>query len=719
VPHRKESTVLRTTSISAALSSVLASAMAQTTPVEPPASAASAPAEAASGATPTASPTPPSTALPTVRVVGGSERGVAAKDASAGVLGELRLIETPYSINVLTRELIDNQQAAHYGDYLKNDPSASVGNVPVGFMNLRGFSVNTAGFLYDGLPGNSGLSDGRGQLVGVERIEVLKGPSAFLYGLGATTSLGGTLNYIPKRPQDKPVRSATLGYTSRSLLSVQADLGDRFGTEREFGYRVNLAYKDGEQAVQRYDWTHQGAALALDWRATKDLALTAHIDHADNHFPRLQPFYVLAPGLAVPKAPDASRNIAQPWDDFRTETTNAYLRADWSLAPDWSLTTQVLHNTSARPRAKEARFGSILDADGNVLLFSGDDQSDNKGDSGQVLLHGKLSTAGVEHRLTAGWSASRERSSFDTASLGTIATNLYNPVDAAEPASAALVAGPVQKNKARSLLLSDILKFSDAWSLLLGARHAKVTTTSSISKTSPTAALMFKPVGDALLYLNYSEGIEAGGTAPVGTTNANQVLAPIKTEQLELGGKLELGELTLTGALFDLKKPFEYTDAATLTYVQNGIQRHRGLELTATGRVTPDLTVVAGAMALRGRTNNTGDAATEGKRPQGVAKFSANLYGDYRLAAVPGLFVNAGAYHGGNQYLDGANTQSVPGWTRLDVGARYETRLADTKTTLLFNVENLADKSYWAGAQSGLLTLAEPRTLKLSARFEF
>ena len=726
--------MLHQTAIAAAISSMfmsmLATAVAQTTAVEPAASAASGPADAASGATSgapssvpatapsAAQPTPP-TALPAVRVIGSGGRGLAAKDASAGVLGELRLVETPYSINVLTRELIDNQQAAYYGDYLKNDPSSSFGNVPVGFATLRGFSVGNAGYLYDGLPGNYGLSDGRGQLEGIDRIEVLKGPSAFLYGLGASTSLGGTFNYLPKRPQDKPVRSATLGYTSRSLMSVQADIGDRVGTDREFGYRLNLGFKDGEQAVKDYDWTHKAATLALDWRATKDLLLTAHFDYADNHLPRLQPFFVLSPGIAVPKAPDASRNIAQPWDNFSVEGRNAYLRADWSLAPDWSLTAQWLHNTNERPHAKDARFGFILDAAGNAQLFGTEDQSSVRGSSAQVLLHGKLSTAGIEHQLTAGLSAARDWSRYDSASLGGFATNLYNPVDAAEPASSALVQGPEQRTKTSSLLLSDIVKFNEQWSLLLGARHAKLTTSTSISKTSPTTALMFKPVKDALLYVNYAQGIEPGGTAPTGTTNANQMLAPIKTEQIELGGKLELGELTLTGALFDLKRPFEYTDATTLAYVQNGEQRHRGVELTATGRVTPDLTLVAGAMALRARTNNTGDASTEGRRPVGVPKLNTNLYGDYRLAAVPGLFVNAGAYHSSNQYADGANTQAVPGWTRFDAGARYDTRFGDTRTTLLFNIENLADKSYWAGAQSGILTVAEPRTLKLSARFEF
>jgi iron complex outermembrane receptor protein len=227
---------------------------------------------------------------------------------------------------------------------------------------------------------------------------------------------------------------------------------------------------------------------------------------------------------------------------------------------------------------------------------------------------------------------------------------------------------------------------------------------------------MWKPARGALLYLNYAEALEPGGTAPAGTTNANQALPPIRSEQVELGAKLERGELTLTAALFDLRKPLEVVDAATQTFVQNGQQRHRGIELTATGRATRDLTIVAGTMLLDATTRNTGDPGSEGKRPGGVPRFTANLWGDLRIAA--GLYVNAGVFHAGRQFLDGTNTQEVPRWTRLDIGARYETRLAGARATLRFGIENVADKSYWASAHTGILTIADPRTLKASATFD-
>ena len=153
---------------------------------------------------PTASPAQPddADAARQVTITAPTGNGLVVKHLEVGPLGDLPLLQTPFSVNVIPRSLLDTQRATTYGDFLKNDPSTNFCDVPVGFTTLRGFPVGTAGYLYDGLPGNAGLSDGRGQIEAIERIDILKGPNALLYGLGASTSLGGTLNYVPLEPLD-------------------------------------------------------------------------------------------------------------------------------------------------------------------------------------------------------------------------------------------------------------------------------------------------------------------------------------------------------------------------------------------------------------------------------------------------------------------------------------------------------------------------------------
>jgi iron complex outermembrane receptor protein len=328
-------------------------------------------------------------------------------------------------------------------------------------------------------------------------------------------------------------------------------------------------------------------------------------------------------------------------------------------------------------------------------------------------------------------SGGTEESVYSSAFLGVFPTNLYRPVAAPRPANVTPVDGPRQEVRNASLLASDILSFGTQWSVLLGVRSARLSidsidsatgqTLSSnvVTRTAPTAALMFKPSADSLLYLNYAQGVEPGGQAPVGSTNQDQFLPPIVTEQFELGGRIELNGLMLTAALFDLQRPLEYVDPRSGAYVQNGNQQHRGFEFTAAGRVGTDWSVFGGLMWLDPSVTETADPATDGNEPVGVSRFNANMFVEYRFESMPGLFVNAGAYYRGGQYVDLSNTQRIPGVTRFDIGARYETRFGNTPAAFLIAVENVADKSYWADAQNGILTLAEPLTVKATARFSF
>lgn len=227
---------------------------------------------------------------------------------------------------------------------------------------------------------------------------------------------------------------------------------------------------------------------------------------------------------------------------------------------------------------------------------------------------------------------------------------------------------------------------------------------------------MFKPVTGALLYVNYAEGLEPGGTAPIGTLNSGQRLDPLITEQIEVGAKLERGGVTYTLALFDLKRPSEFVNGEG-RFVQDGEQRHQGVELTATGRLLPNLDLVAGTAFIDPKIEKSGEETTEGNRPVSVPRITGNLFADYGIAAVSGVFVNLGVYHNAKQYLDSGNTQELESWTRFDIGARYETALAGTAARFQLGIENLADEDYWIG-QGGVLTIANPLTVKMSARFD-
>jgi iron complex outermembrane receptor protein len=389
-----------------------------------------------------------------------------ATEATTGALGERPLVDTPFSINVITDALIRNQQNDTPQDVFKNDPSFASGNVPVPFSTLRGFAIGDNGYLYDGLPAFVGLSGARGQLQGIDRIEVLKGPSAFLNGIGASTSLGGTLNFIPKRPLAVPVREISASYASETLFGVHADIGDRFGADRQFGYRTNLAYRDGEQAIDGARWRQTVATFAADWRATPDLLLNATFDYVDNQTPRFQSFFAVVPGIAVPAAPDARRNLSFSWNDFQQQDYRGTVRADWSLNNDWSITAQALLGHTWRPTVFAGGFGLITSETGDTLTLNSANTLDSDYGSGQVLLHGKFVTGPLSHQFTAGGSASGNDQNSAQGSIAALPSNLYFPLDYFNQTPALPASAPYQKQRSYGALLSDIIGFGDQWSVV-------------------------------------------------------------------------------------------------------------------------------------------------------------------------------------------------------------------------------------------------------------
>lgn len=661
-----------------------------------------------------------------------------AKDAEVGALGNLPLIRAPFSVNVITQDLLVNQQASFLGDFLKNDPSAQVGNVVISFATLRGFALGSDGYLLDGLTVGSLLLDGRVALPAFERIDVLKGAGVFLNGLGGSASLGGSLNYIPKAPPTAPIRDVAFTYASQSQFGVEADLGDRFGGDGQFGYRINLGFRDGNTAVDEQTWKQGNASIVLDWRVNSALTLQGGLYYVDNDYENIQPFFIGAsnpldgsPIVPIPDAPNTRNNLGPTWSTFNQNATIGWVRADWAFAPNWSATLQYgggQNNRPYSPGEQDTRFGVITSGTGDILLFSSEESSRTNVQTGQLLVHGNLVTGALRHALTLGASGFEEKNYASFANAGVLPGNLYTPNDQQKPPDVFLENLPFTgKTTSYGLLISDIVSFGEHWSVMLGGRQQDVTTYDAdndeipggaISKFSPAVALMYKPTASSLIYANYAQGLEPGGTAPADAANAGQVMSPLETSQYELGAKLQTSGLTLTAAVFDMQRPLQFRDAGNV-WVQESNQVHRGVEVLATGLLTRDLRVVTGAMFLDAEQQNTGNPATDGKQVPGVPQWTANVFLDYAIRAVPGLFVNVGAYYTDKQYFDLQNLQSIPAWVRFDIGARYETVIGGRNTSFLLAVENVANESYWQSALGGALTLGDPLTVKATARVSF
>jgi iron complex outermembrane receptor protein len=233
---------------------------------------------------------------------------------------------------------------------------------------------------------------------------------------------------------------------------------------------------------------------------------------------------------------------------------------------------------------------------------------------------------------------------------------------------------------------------------------------------------VYKPVKGVSLYANYIEGLQQGPTSPsTGVTNPNIMFAPYVSKQKEVGVKYEQGTLGATAAVFRTNQPSGYVEGGVFGVF--GEQRNQGLELTVYGVPLHGLRLLGGLTLLDASQQVTQKGANQGKDVIGVPDTQLNIGAEWSVPGVQGLNLNARTVYTSKQYADGANTQQLPSWTRLDIGASYATHILDRNVTFRARIDNVTDKAYWASAGgypgSNYLILGAPRTASVSATIEF
>jgi len=247
--------------------------------------------------------------------------GQVARSARLGVLGNRSISDVPFSVVSYTSKTIADQQARTVGDVLLNDASvrqsSGFGNFSQVFT-IRGLPLSTDDIAFNGLYGVLPR-----QIItteALERVELFKGPNAFVNGVSPSGSgIGGSVNLVPKRAEDTPTRSVTLDYASDSQTGGHIDLGQRFGEDNRFGARVNLARHGGDTAVDDENKSSQLIAVALDYRGDR-LRVSTDFGYQKERINNGRSVVYLT-GTKVPSPPSAKDNYAQDWSWSELEDT--------------------------------------------------------------------------------------------------------------------------------------------------------------------------------------------------------------------------------------------------------------------------------------------------------------------------------------------------------------------------------------------------------------
>ena len=656
----------------------------------------------------------------------GPVEGYVAKRSATATKTDTPIIETPAAIQVVAREVIEDQDAEHLADVVRNVSSVQVYATAGGRKDIfliRGFQARR--IAKDGfLPAVSFGDTARLSLANVERVEVLKGPASVLYGLADP---GGLINIVTKKPEIKPHYDFIGKAGSFDLYRGSIDFNRPLTNDGKLLARLNASYRNADSFRDYFiDNERTHIAPSLRWVPTSRTTIDLDLEYYKH---QLQMDYgVVAVGGKAPAMP-RRHFLGEPGDRHKVEEFRLQGAIEHQFDRSWSLRTLMrFSDTSARPKQT---YVSNLAADRRTASRSFFDyDQDYKNYALQANLTGKVKTGPLEHSLLIGVDGNftRFESTNFIANLNPI--DIFNPVYGAKPRL--LRALPTQNRRINfyGAYLQDMVSFGDHWKLLIGGRYDIAKTEferNDVKVTdkrdrhfSPRAGLVFQPVNSLSLYASYTTSF----LPPLAGASFNgKPFKPEEGKQYEVGIKRDWfsGQLSTTLAFYRLTRSNVSTpDLQNPRFsIQVGEQRSRGVELDVAGELAPGWRMI-GSLAYLDTEITKDNRLPVGNQLANAPYWSSSLWTTYAFQNYPlgGLNIGGGVFVVGDRKADLANRVDVDEYMRIDLFARYK---VNKNLNFALNVHNLFNENYIEGAGGGPTALepGAPRSVFGTVQIHF
>ncbi|ATG92355.1 TonB-dependent siderophore receptor [Methylomonas koyamae] len=672
-------------------------------------------------------------ALPAVNVIGNKAYDpnnpfnpfYAVPDASTATKSNVAIMDTPVSIQVVPRSVLNDQQAVRFEDAVINNVSGvqrSYGTADMyeSFI-IRGFNSSEQNYR-NGFRRSMGKFD----VANMEQIEVLKGPAAVLYG---RLQPGGMVNYVTKKPLATPYYALQQQFGSFSEFRTSVDATGPLDNAKTLLYRFNGAYDSGESFRDIVDHERIFIAPSLTWRPND--RFEANLDLEKRHDNYMDDYGVPVLGN---RPVNGRRNLFTGDPAFRPRQDNTLVYADWSFKfnDDWAIKHKFQWDETDIVFGGPGPNGK-LNADGHTLgrwVITG--TSERRSYSTSLDLTGKFETYGLKHNVLVGgdwffFNQDAPDNMFASSDWGDpinstfdIDNPRYDTIDVAAVNAIRPNWFWREREDWYGVYFQDQITIWDKLHIMGGGRYDMAgyggfggtsweATKTGFSmqhedKFTPRVGILYQPWDWLSVYGNYVEsfGSNNGRNALTGGT-----FQPQSAEQYEIGFKTELFDkrLSSTVAYYHLKKTNMLTaDLSTpdpLDQVAIGEARSQGIEVDIKGQLTENFNLVTTYAYTDGRVTKDNNG-TEGKRLLNVPEHQASLWGTYQFtehfkAGLGGVVV-------GKREGDTANSFQLPGYTRLDAMAAYVQPIGKTRLTAQVNVYNLLDKEYFTGSTSWIPT---------------
>lgn len=537
----------------------------------------------------------------------GPDYGYRATRSLSGTKSDTPLIETPQSVSVVTRERIEDQGATNLQDALNY--AAGVRSDAYG-LDSRSDNVRIRGAYpdeyRDGLRRLFGYytSTTRTEPYTLERIEVLRGPSAMLYGQGTT---GGIINSVSKRPLATPYREVGVQLGSFGRKQIQADLTGPLTKDGEWSYRLVALARKADTQVDHVPDDRLAVAPALTWRPNGATSLTLLANLQRDRAGSTAQFFGWS-GVVLPNPNGriaVNRFIGEPgFDRYASDRSELGWLFEHKLNDRWTFrqNTRFSHNEVDYRTIFADSFTTpanpFIDANQRVMnRIAYLELRENDLVATDQHVEGRFATGAVRHQLLVGVDALRFKESSSGAGGAPAPIDVYDPVYTGFTPTP-YARNPDSTNRHAGFYVQDQMKIG-SWIVVAGLRHDRAQSGLANSADdkddalSKRLGLMYHLSNGMAPYVSYSESF----TAIVGTNLAGVRWKPLRGEQLEAGLKFEpaSGRMTYNAAFYELKEENQRIPdpANPLDQIQAGETIMRGLELEAIGRLTPRVEIAA------------------------------------------------------------------------------------------------------------------------------
>ncbi|RVQ65813.1 TonB-dependent siderophore receptor [Croceicoccus ponticola] len=649
-------------------------------------------------------------------VVTGETDGYLAIDSVTATKIDTKLLDTPQTVNVITAEQISDQAMRSMEDVLRYVPGVTIGQGEGNRdqITLRGQNT-TADFFLDGVRDDVQYYR---NLYNIERVEVLKGPYALIFGRGGG---GGIVNRVQKAPSaEGPFGGAGASVNTFGAWETSADVN--LPISGTAAVRVNGFYEELANHRDFYDGKrfavnpHVAAELG-DWRAS----LSYEYVDDDRTTDRGIPSQNGAPATGL-------RDFFFGVDGVNRTELEAHIvkaRIDGKLAPGLRSTTTVLYGDYDKYYQNVYASGS-LQPDNTVALGGYRDPTQRENFIAQTNIIADFATGAVGHKVLLGVEYGDQQTVnqryTSSTSLGSI--SIDSPV---RPVVTFDTLSTNRESQVRfvSAYAQDEIALGEMFDLILGVRYDRFEIEGediagafaferTDEKWSPRAGLVFKPQDGMSLYASYSRSfLPRSGDQFTSLSPSTANLEPTRFENIEAGVKWEVQPgLALTAAAFRLDRTNTTTPdpANPANSINVGETRTKGVELGLVGKVMPGWQISGGYAFQKGTISGL-----DNRELAQLPRHQASLWNRYDVD--PALGIGLGVVHQSSQYASIGNAVKLPSFTRVDAALFYT---LNDRIEFQVNVENLLDETYYSAAHNdNNIMPGAPINARFSARVKF